>query len=275
MEADIQEYIDILTDNRLVVKRYKPESIDVDDPRFDNFEFDENLLLSKDEYSEDELLDFIELDLFHVTTPTSCLLNDCTQPSKLENYLESEFEKFRIYVVNNFNAIEKSTLKEIIETIKSSRNELGFMLNTNRRNQYLLLDKLISVKIDFCVETIRFINSPVFLTNSQGYKKKDKPKKLFENLTTLTQNQIVILFHYLKEHEYIGKGMTKNLYAEHISELTGFSAEKLRQGFSHVEKKSNSIDKLGFTEADYSVMRRALDKVSASIKKDSEEKIFF
>jgi len=274
MEAKIQEYIDILTDNRFVVKRYKLETISINDPRYDNFEFNEDFLLSADEFYIDELLDYIESQESSYTTAISFELNGFNKSNHLENYLETEFEKFRIFIVNNFNKIEKSILKEIVEKIKYSRNELGYLQNANIRSLFSGYKSLTSIKIEFCAETIRYINNPLFITNSQVYKKKEKPKKLFEKLTSLNQNQIVILFHYLKEHEYLGKGMTKNLYAEPISELTGFSAEKLRQGFSHVEKKSNSIDKLGFTEADYSVARRALDKVSASIKKDSEEKIF-
>ena len=266
MEAKIQEYINILTDNRFTVKRYKLETISIDDPRYDNFEFNEDLLLSADEFYIDELLDYIESQESLYNTAISFELNSFEKPNLLENFLETEFEKFRIFIVNNFNEIEKSILKEIVEKIKFSRNELGYLLNANIRSMFSGHKSLTSVKIEFCAETIRFINSPLFITNSQVYKKKNKPKKSFGDLTSLNQNQIVILFHYLIEHEYIGKGMTKNLYAEPISELTGFSAEKLRQGFSHVEKKSNSIDKLRFTEADYSVARRALNKVSASKK---------
>jgi hypothetical protein len=272
METNIQEFIDILKDNRLIVKRYKLESIDVNDDRYDNFEFNENLLLSKDEYSEDELLDFIEIELFHVTTPTSCLLNGFTQPAKLENYIESEFEKFRTYIANNFNRIDKSTLKEIVETIKDSRNELGFLLSANRKNQFLILDHLISVKIELCAETIRYINNPLFITKSQVYKKKEKNQKGFENLTNLNQNQIVILFHYLREFGYIGKDMPKNLYAESISVLTGFATEKLRQDLSHIEKKSTSTDSTDFIENEFSIVRRSLEKVIEKLKRDSSER---
>jgi hypothetical protein len=246
MEANIQNFIDILTDNRYIVKRYTLESISVDDPRFDNFEFDENLLLSKDEFYIDELLEYIESLSFPLTTAISFELNGFNYQNPLEDYLEHEFEKFRVFYINNFKSIEKSKLKEIIDKVKFSRNELGYLLNVNMRNHYMLNQSLISVKIEFCAETIRFINNPLFIIDNLVDKKKEKSKKSFENLTNMTQNQIVILSHYLREFGYIGKDMPKNLYADYISGLTGFAAEQIRQDFSNIDKKSTSIDSTDF-----------------------------
>jgi hypothetical protein len=229
-------------------------------------------LLSSEEFYIDELLDYLESQEPPMTTAISFELNGFHKPNHLENFLESEFEKFRIFIVNNFKGIEKNILKEIVEKTKNSRNELGFLLNANLRSQFLGYKSLTSVKIEFCAETIRFINNPIFITNSQVYKKKDKPKKSFENLTCLTQNPIVILFHYLREFGFIGKGMPKNLYADYISALTGFASEKIRQDLSNIDKKSNSSDSVDFLESEFSVIRRGLEKVIATIKKDSEER---
>jgi hypothetical protein len=272
MDAQLSEFINILTDNRLIIKRYKIENIEIKNPRYYNFEFNEKLLISTDEYCEDELLNIIESELRYITIPTSFVLNGCTQSGNLENFLDSEFEKFRIFVVNNYKNIEKSQLNDIIGAIKNSKNELENLLSANKQNRIMILDGLISGKIDFCSETIRFINNPLFILNNTSDRKRAKPKKSLENLTSLTQNQIVILFHYLKQLGYIGKDMPKNMYAQHIAELTGFAEEKIRQDLSHIENNSNSIESTEFLENDYNVVKRGLEKVIAALKKDLLER---
>ena len=49
MKSQIHEYIEILKDNSVIIKRYEPETIYADDPRFDHFEFNEDLLISEEE----------------------------------------------------------------------------------------------------------------------------------------------------------------------------------------------------------------------------------
>lgn len=275
MDAQINEFIDILTDNRLVIKQYKPEWIGVEDPRFDNFEFNEDLLLSEIELEEDELLKYIEMELPFLTTSISIKLNGCTQPVELENILESGSEKFGIVIIDTYNVIDKKELKEVVKKIEWSRSELELILFANRLNNNPLLNKLIAVKLDFCAETIRFINFqlPVLpLSKEIAPKVPERQKKPFETLTCMTQNEIIILAHYLRELGYIGKEMTKIEYAKHFSALTGFAAEKIRQDLSHISKKSDSLESIEFLEKEYSTVRRALDKVIAAIKKDSDEK---
>jgi len=61
MDTRITAFIDILADNSVIIKQYEPEWISIDDPRYDNFEFDEKLLISTVELWDDELVEYIEL----------------------------------------------------------------------------------------------------------------------------------------------------------------------------------------------------------------------
>jgi hypothetical protein len=157
---------------------------------------------------------------------------------------------------------------------------LDNLLNNSKLVENYVFESLIKVKIEICTESIRFINyAPVIIIN-QTVETPIKPnvtlsrvriRRPSEKLTDLTQNQIVILFHYLREHGYIGKDTTNTLYAGHISELTGFAAEKIRQDLSHISNNFKSADSREFLDYEYSAVKRALNKVIASIEKYSEE----
>jgi hypothetical protein len=271
MEADIQVFIDIMTDNHFMVKRYKLESNNFNDSQFDKTEFDEKLLLSKNEYNIDDLLEFMESKLFRADGIFSFELNGFNYSKGLENFLQSEFLKFRMFIVNNFNEIEKSSLIELAEKIISSRNELDFLRNAHIRSRFKGYKFLSSVKYELCAETIRFIdNHQLFILSSSTGKKKGKPKKANEKLTKFTQNQIVILFHYLRERDFIGIGMQKNSYADFISGLTGFAAEKIRQDLSHIDTNPDSTNTVRFSEYDYIQVKRALKELITSIEEDSK-----
>ncbi|MBN1183386.1 MAG: hypothetical protein JXB49_13930 [Bacteroidales bacterium] len=270
MENQIKKFIDILTDNRVIIKQYTPETISINDPRYDNFTFNEELLVHEDELEDEELLKFLELELPFISNAISCILNGHSQPVDLENMLEAEFEKLRNVIINTYNEIDKGELKDSAKRIKGSRSELELIIRANRKNKLYLLERLISLKIEFCAETIRFINYPIIVLSPK--KSATKPRKPLENLTILNQNEISILAYYLREQGFIGKEMTKIDYANHFSALTGFAAEKIRQDLSHLGKKSNSLESIEFTQKEYKKVLRTLDEVISAIKKDSEER---
>lgn len=278
MDAQITEFIDILTDNSMVIKFYKPEEISSDDPRFDDFEFTEDLLISTNELYEDELWHYLEFEIIDNKTPRKIELNHYSRIGLFEDFLDVEFQKFKFAIANSFNGIDKSELKEVINQIKNSRNELELLLRISSANK-INIGSLVSTKLDFCNEATRFLDYSTFIFSNRTEPKQNteevkppKQKKQLDNLTSLTQNQAVILFHYLRQLGYVGKEMPNNLYAQHISELTGFSGEKIRQNLSHIGKESQSLESVLFTEADYSIARRAMEKLITTIKTDSEEK---
>ena len=270
MDDQICKFIDILTNNRVIIKQYTPEWISINDPRYDNFEFKEELLVSESLLEEEELLKFLEFELPFISNAISCKLNSYSQPVDLESMLEAEFEKLRNTIVSTYNDIDKSELKDIVKKIKGSRSELELIIRANRKNNLHLLERLISLKIEFCAEAIRFINYPINVLPPK--KIETKPKKTLENLTSLNQNEISILAYYLREQGFIGKEMTKIDYAKHFSALTGFAAEKIRQDLSHLSNRSSSVESVEFQEREYKRVKRALDQVIAAIKKDTDEK---
>ena len=75
MDDQICKFIDILTDNRVIIKQYTPEWISINDPRYDNFEFNEKLLVSESLLEEEELLKFLEFELPFISNSISCKLN--------------------------------------------------------------------------------------------------------------------------------------------------------------------------------------------------------
>jgi len=275
MEADIQVFIDIMTDNHFMVKRYKLESNNVNDSQFDKTEFDEKLLLSKNEFNIDDLLEFMESKSFRADGIFSFELNGYNYSKGLEDFLESELKKFQIFIVNNYSEIEENSINETKEKLKSSRNELDFLRNAHVRSRFKGYKSLASVKVECCIEAIRFINNHQLYIENNTKLPKPKPKKAIEKLTTYNQNQIVILFHYLRKQKFVGLEMQKNSFADLISGLTGFAAEKIRQDLSHIEKNSNSTDSEDLLESDYSAVRRGIEEMIVLIKEDSKERFLF
>lgn len=305
MDTRITEYIDLMIDNSIIIKSYDKESIVFCDSSFDDYVFSEDLLISTLEISNDELLGYIEFYFnnysceinFDEFENIKSQLNDQTyfkeiqlNHCKFKNFeeeLEKGFDEFKQAIAGNFNDIDKAFLAEITKNLKYSKSQLELFISTNRENALRSINQFMLVKIDFCNEAIRFLDYSTFIfTNTSGVKnnnieevkniqaevKLPKPKKQLDISTNLTQNQVVILFHFLRQLGYIGKEMPKNRYAEHIAELTGFAQEKIRQNLSHIDKDSQSLESVQFTEVDFSVVRRAMEKMITAIKTDSEEK---
>lgn len=273
MDDKIREFLNLLSDNRVRVKFYKPPDWFDGTDNLSDIELNDANLLHEEEYPSYLIGHrmFGEVSQF----PDSIKryqLNGYQKDSELEKFLILQFGKFKNIFVQSNIWNNKDSKAEIVDFVRGTRNELDHILHSARLLNDSRFNHLIKVKTDVCMETLRFINYPI--SNIEQFNSvNSRPigkKKQIAKLTDFSQNQIVILFHYLREHRLIGEEMPKNLYAQHISELTGFAAEKIRQDLSHIGKKSNSLESGEFLEVDYSVVRRALDKVIATIKKDSE-----
>ena len=304
MDARITEFIDLLMDNSIIIKSYKKIPIVLTDPNQQDYIFDEELLVNTQVISNEELLGYIDIAFDKYSHEISYddfenikfqfndrtyfkdfKLNNCNFKD-FQSKLEVGFEEFKQAIADNFKEINKAFLQEITKDLKYSKNQLELFISVNSENALNSINKFMSFKIEFCAETIRFIDLSSFMLtshsevknniveeqNNQVEEKQPKSKKKLENLTSFTQNQVVIFFHYLRELGYIGKEMPKNLYAQNISELTGFASEKIRQNLSHISKKSDSIESGTFQEVDYSVVKRSLKKVIEAIEIDSKEK---
>lgn len=275
MDEQITEYLNLLRDNIVVVKRYiRPDWFDGTD-NLSDVELNKVKLLNEKEYHPASIdSKMFEDELLFPDSIKRYELNGYQKDSEFEEFLISQFEKFKSIFIKN-NLWNQSDVKaEIANHVRRTRSELDHLLLSGRLLKDSRFNSLIKVKTDVCVETLRFINFPI--SNIEQFNnvnaKPIRKKKQIAKLTSLTQNQIIILFHYLKELGYIGKDMPKNEYAQHIAELTGFAAEKIRQDLSHISNNFKSTDSREFLEYEYSAVRRSLDKVIAAIKKDSEER---
>lgn len=233
--------------------------------------FDENELVKEFDIAGDGgtlwylQKDFIESQNYN---HTRVLLNGYWKTKDLDEFFHAEFAEFKAYFTKNNYWNDQSLKDELSKTIRSSNIYLRHIMHVNNRNDVRLIDSLFKVKYEYANETIRFIDNPLIIINNQVKLKQAKPKKPFENLTNLTQNQTVIMFYYLRRLGYIGKEMPNNLYAQHIAELTGFAAEKIRQDLSNIK----DVDNDEFIEANYSYVQRVLTKVAATIKSETEQK---
>jgi len=271
MNDQIKEYLDLLTDNNLIAKIYAPDGLDETfNPKA--YDWKEEEVFEKILYRCDELSELLENEEIGHDLLRRYELNGYQNPFDLEDFLITRFEKFKNDFINNNYHNDKNIKKEITNQVRINKYQLDNILSKGKRLRDETFDTLLKVKIEICSETLRFLNFNLGNISTPLIDKPLKVRKPIDKLTILTQNQIIILFHYLKQLKCIGNNMPKNLYASQISELTGFDVEKLRQALSHIDKKSTSIESIKFSETDYHAVRRILDKVISAINADLEEK---
>lgn len=277
MDAKIQEFIDNLINNSAVFRKYLCPDIPLDLSSEDDSNADfldsesiEDTLINEENVEGVNLESYINynFDYYNGEYYTRLLLNGYWKPAFLDEYLESMFEEFKIAFTKNNCWNDIDIKRALTKQIKKSKAELEEILISSSEKIGRTINFLLKVKIEYCVEAIRFINNPLILISNQVEQKQAKLKKPIDNLTCLTQNQVVILFHYLRKQELVGRGMPDKMYAQYISELTGFSNEPIRKDLSNIK----NVDSIEFIEANYSAVRRVLDLVTNKIKTESEER---
>lgn len=249
MNKQLTDYLEILSDSSFEQKTIETMS---DVPMLDY-------------RVEDIPVEWQDIDLEESDSPYYYELHDCNSYEELEDFLTKYFREFKIsFIANDFGANE--VLKqEYISQVNEFKEELS---NTTLFHAMLLKDmpfiSLVKTKIRFCEDTIDFIEK-------QGQKKKSQKAKNFSNQNLLKQKEVVILFHHLRELGFIAKGIPNNVYSQYISDLTGYTAEKIRQDLSNVNKESTSVDSNRFQESDYegltrAIKRQLLPKIEAEYK---------
>ena len=192
-------------------------------------------------------------------------LNGYANINDLSSYLNSHYANFKMaYITNNYYENER-VKDELIHQILPVKSNI-ITLKEKSKSLPEQNESLYDVKIQYCEKTIEFLKKQV---------NKDSPKTKSTrstNVSELKQNQVVILFYHLKQLGDVGKDLPKNVYANHISKLTGFNDEKIRQGLSNISNDSMSSDKMRFLETDYSGIKRALKTLIDEIDKDCKEK---
>lgn len=276
MDTQITEFIDLLKDNSFVAKQYLPYNLD-ETYNAEIWNFREEDVIDEKWYAYDVFLE--ELDLGHISKDELTLyeFHGYQKPTELEDFLISHYETFNNACVENNYLNDKTVIKEIVNQVRLVKNQLDILLSNCEFVGNYLLESLIKVKIEICTETIRLLNfskidNSIIAETNQVSANPVKIRKTYENLTNLTQNEVVILFYYLKEQGCIGNEMAKNLFANNISELTGFSAKGIRKGLSSIKKDTINADSVYFTERGFSTVRREMEKVVEVLNTETKDR---
>lgn len=283
MDSRIETFVSILQDNELVYRKqettHSEEGFTYYDPDSGNpvhVKYPPKKKTPKG--GKYTILEFIEMadgKTLSMHSGDLFLLNGIPNPQDLEQYLFKAFDDFKSAFSASALMKNEIDVGGVTSKIMDARMELENLLLKTKRINALYYNMLIKTKIEYCVESLRFIKSPIELAiiqNSPNVKegKSKKPKKSLDHLTKLSQNQIVILFHYLREQEIVGKEMPNTDYAEPITGLTGFSNEGIRKDLSNIIKADSEYIKL--KAQDYSKVWRELDEVIKKIKAESARK---
>ena len=184
-------------------------------------------------------------------------------PPKVESTDEFESELLEKLGDFHINLLEFKVLDQqvdkIREKLKESKRELAIMLSDDETE---LRDK-IKIKYELLTEEYERL----------GEIQADKnPRKQKEFKLDITQTQIVILFNQMKNLGMVGKNVSNTILAASISEISGFSKEKIRQALSNINPDSDSIDSDAFTENDFHRVKNKVEDLKKKIQEEIEDR---
>ncbi len=250
MNNKINDFLRILRDNHFEQKFYSSID-DFDINPFTKEDIPEGI--SEDDIEASDSLAYYEL-------------NGYSDFNDLEDYLDENLSEFKIAFIADEYVKDKILKNEIIQQVTIIKNELSELNETVKMLKDFALIALLRTKTQFCDEVISFINNQ---------ENRIKPRRHIDtnNPNRLIQKEVVILFYHLREAGLIGKNIPNNVYAQYISDLTGFEAEKIRQDLSNINNESLSTDSERFQKSDYDGIKRKLEqKLIKAIVADYKEK---
>jgi hypothetical protein len=268
MNNKINDFLRILRDNNYEQKYYSS----IDEMGFLPFTKEDNPEDNSEDNIGDNPVDNPEdiQDYFDAKASDSLVyyeLNGYSDFDDLEDYLNENLYEFKIEFISGGFAKDTSLKNEIIQQVTIIKSELLNLKETVKFHKDFALIALLRTKTNFCDEVISFIN------NQENRIKPRRQKDSKNNPNRLKQKEVVILFYYLRDLELISKGMQNNEYAQYVSDLTGYEAEKIRQDLSYIKNESQSNEGGGFQESDYDGIKRKLEqKLIKAILADYEEK---
>jgi hypothetical protein len=184
-------------------------------------------------------------------------------PKKVESIDEFEFELLEKLSDFHSNLLEFKVLDQQIDNIrdklKASKRELAVMLSDDEADSR----EKIKIKYELLTEEYERLGE----IQSGKQHRKQKEIKL-----DLTQTQIVILFNQLKNLGMVGKNVSNTILAACISEISGFSKEKIRQALSNIHPDSDSIDSDAFTENDFHRVKNKVEALKKNIQEEIEDR---
>lgn len=177
---------------------------------------------------------------------------------------DQEFEADLISKINMLNDVlfEHQTDIEIIKKarvqIEESVRDLNEIIADNNSSVYQ--------RAHFKFQLLKDM-----YTQLDGLVSSTKTRKIKEKDVELTQSQMVILFHHLRELGIISKKASNTILAQSISDMTGLSAEKMRQSLSSISSYSKNID-ADFEPTDYEAVNDKIKALMLSLKADLNER---
>lgn len=207
-----------------------------------------------------------DFDVNASDSPLYYELNGYSDFDDLEDYLNENLSEFKIAYIADGYAKDKNLRNEIVHQVTIIKNELSELKETNQFHKNFALNALFRTKANFCDEVISFMNN-------QDSRLIPKRQIDHDNPNRLKQKEVVILFYHLRELGLLGKNIPNNVYAQCISDITGYESEKIRQDLSNIKKDSKSTDSERFQKTDYDGIKRHLEqRLIKSIITDLKEK---
>jgi len=267
MNNKINDFLGILRDNNYEQKYYSSiDEIDIlpftkeDNPE-DN---SEDIIGDNPVDNPEDIQDYFDAKASDSLTYYE--LNGYSDFNDLKDYLNENLYEFKIEFIADGYAKDKSLKNELIQQVSLIKKELSELKETVKFRKDFALIALIRTKTNFCDEVISFINN-------QENRIKPRRQKDSDNPNRLKQKEVVLLFYYLRDLGLISKGMQNNEYAQYISDLTGYEAEKIRQDLSYINNELQSNEGGHFQESDYEgIKRRLVQKLIKTLSADYKEK---
>jgi hypothetical protein len=183
-------------------------------------------------------------------------------------------------------AIKRKTGEDLVVDLESKLGAINNMILDHGSKEKMI--ETVREKLGKSMQELILIVSDVDLELHEDVKNKfDIIKEAYENLGTklpgyqskkkkerkveLTQPQIVLLFHHLQNLGMIIKDVPNRTLAGHISEITGFTAEQIRQGLSSVSLFSKNID-ANFKPADYSALYLKVNALQENLELEESKR---
>lgn len=245
MDNDIFLLVNILNDNDITEKA--------------NEEYDKKVSDLLDSDCHDE-----EISVKHDGNPYYVELNGFCDTYDLDNYLLESLINFKKTAIGSGLVKNKVLQNELTRRVFAVRTELEQLKHVNNISRFSNYIPLIDIKISFCDKTLEFISNIKSETSRSGGKKIGAH-------TELTQKQVAIFFHYMKELGYAGKRMDSDDFTKLVAEISDYSSEQIRQDFSRI-KKVSQIERFGFHETDFDLVKKYLRRMIQKLEEESKNK---
>jgi hypothetical protein len=167
----------------------------------------------------------------------------------------------KLGAINNM-ILDHGSKEKMIETVREKLGKSMQELILFVSDVDLELHEDVKNKFDIIKEAYENLG-----TKLPGYQSKKKKERKVE----LTQPQIVLLFHHLQNLGMITKDLPNRTLAACISEITGFTAEQIRQGLSSVSLFSKNID-ANFKPADYSALYLKVNALQENLELEESKR---